>query len=316
MSWTVRAALVAAAVLVTLPASAADKVRMGVAAIYPPFAVPFAARELGFYKEKDLDVEITMYRGGGPTQEALAAGAADVITNSPPGAALAIKKGVKQKIVALGSTPTPHGWYIAVGKDSKITSLSQLDGKTIGVTAKGSSTDFFAQWAGAQGKAKVRSVPLGGAGLLPALKDSQIDAAVLFPPVSFRVAADGSAKLLVDLGKAMEPVLPDTWVATDAMINDRPDVLRRWLEANGKAIAHMQANKDWTIAFLAKWLDEKDPGVLNRSFEEMIKPLDPELKFQPEWVANSIKLAKLAGIDDVPEAKDIFVSRFVPVKYR
>ncbi len=225
MAWTIRAALAAMAAFAVVPAEAADKVRLGVAAVY----TPFAAKELGFYKDKDLDVEITMYRGGGPTQEALAAGAADVITNSPPGAALAIKKGIKQKIVALGSTPTPHGWYVAVPKGSTVTSLAQLDGKTIGVTAKASSTDFFAQWAGAQGKAKIRSIPLGGAGLLPALKGGQVDAAILYPPVSFRAEADGSVRILSDLGKEMEPVLPDTFVATDALIKDRPDVLRRWL---------------------------------------------------------------------------------------
>jgi NitT/TauT family transport system substrate-binding protein len=78
----------------------------------------------------------------------------------------------------------------------------------------------------------------------------------------------------------------------------------------------MQANRQWTINFLAKWQDEKDAAILERSYKEMILTLDPEMKFKPEWVANSIKLAKLAGIDDVPEAKDIFVTQFTPVKYR
>jgi NitT/TauT family transport system substrate-binding protein len=71
-------------------AHAADKVRVAVAAVYTPFAPIFAAQELGFYKEQGLEVEATVYRGGGPAQEAMAAGAADVLTNSPMGAALAI----------------------------------------------------------------------------------------------------------------------------------------------------------------------------------------------------------------------------------
>ena len=78
-------------------AEAAEKVRVGLSAPgYTPYAAVQAAEELGYYKAKGLDVEITIYRGGGAAQEALAAGAADVISFFPPGAAIAMLKGVKQ----------------------------------------------------------------------------------------------------------------------------------------------------------------------------------------------------------------------------
>ena len=61
-------------------ARAADTVRVGLAAVYPAYSIPYAAIELGFYKEKNLDVDITLFRGGPATQEALASGAIDVST--------------------------------------------------------------------------------------------------------------------------------------------------------------------------------------------------------------------------------------------
>ena len=175
----------------TLAAQAADKVRVAVATVYVPFAPIFVAQELGFYKEKNLEVEATVYRGGGPAQEAMAAGAADILTNSPMGAALAISKGIKQKVVAAGGTVTPGGWHIIVRKDSSIKSMKDLDGKKIGVTGKGSTTDFFALWAAKNANVKVQTIPLGGNGLLPAIKNSQVDAIVLWPTFSFR-ALQGS----------------------------------------------------------------------------------------------------------------------------
>ena len=55
-------------------AHAADSVRVGLAAVYPAYSIPNAAKELGFYKEKNLDVDITQFRGGPATQESIGFG--------------------------------------------------------------------------------------------------------------------------------------------------------------------------------------------------------------------------------------------------
>ena len=85
-------------------ADAQTTVRIGLAVPnYGPYAPVYAAEELGYYKENGIKAEITAYRGGGAAQEALAAGAADMINFFPPGVALAVKKGIKEKIVGIGS---------------------------------------------------------------------------------------------------------------------------------------------------------------------------------------------------------------------
>ena len=95
-------------------ASAQTTVRIGLAVSnYGPYAPVYVAEELGYYKENGVKVEVTAYRGGGAAQEALAAGAADMINFFPPGVALAVKKGIKEKIVGIGSS-TPNGWHIVV----------------------------------------------------------------------------------------------------------------------------------------------------------------------------------------------------------
>lgn len=160
-------------------ASAADTVRVGLAAVYPAYAIPYAANELGFYKEKNLDVQITQFRGGPATQEALASGAIDISTIAPGAAALAMAKGVQEKIVALSVPPTPEGWYILVPSASPIKSMADLNGKTVGVTQKGSLTDFWVQRAATKAGITVQTVPLGAPAVMPALKAKQVDAAIL-----------------------------------------------------------------------------------------------------------------------------------------
>src|SRR5262245_60337446 len=100
------AALLGAALVIAgaSGAGAQTTVRIGLAVpTYGPYAPVYAAEELGFYKENGIKAEITAYRGGAAGQEALAAGAADIISFFPPGAALAVKKGIKEKVVAIGS---------------------------------------------------------------------------------------------------------------------------------------------------------------------------------------------------------------------
>ncbi len=211
-------------------------------------------------------MEATVYRGGGPAQEAMAAGAADILTNSPMGAALAISKGIKQKVVAAGGTVTPGGWHIIVRKDANIKSMADLNGKKVGVTGKASTTDFFALWAAKNANVTVQTIPLGGNGLLPALKNNQVDAIVLWPSFSFRALNDPTLTGLVNLGKVMDPVVPDSVVASEEMIEKRPDVLKRYLQALMKAVDYMQKNADYTKKFLAKYASENDPDVLERAY--------------------------------------------------
>ena len=214
-------------------ARAADTVRVGLAAVYPAYAIPYAANELGFYKEKNLDVQITQFRGGPATQEALASGAIDISTIAPGAAALAIAKGVQEKIVALSVPPTPQGWYILVPTASSIKSMAELKGKTVGVTQKGSLTDFWVQRAAAKAGITVQAIPLGAPAVMPALKAKQVDAAILWPIFSYKGLADGDFRSISDLGATMEPSVSEGWAASNELIRNRPAVLRRWLEAKG-----------------------------------------------------------------------------------
>jgi len=290
-------------------AHAADKVRVGLAAVYPAYSIPYAAKELGFYKEKDLDVEITQFRGGPATQEALASGAIDVSTIAPAAAALAISKGVKEKIVALSVPPTPEGWYILVPTSSPIKNMAELNGKTVGVTQKGSLTDFWVQHAAQKAGITVRSIPLGAPAIMPALKAKQVDAAILWPVFSYKGLADGDFRSIDDLGATMEPSVSEGWAASNELMEKRPEVLRRWLEANAKAIVYMQSHEDWSIQFLTHYFDEKNKGAIKLVYDRFIKHINPDGVMKPEWIETALKLS---GKKLDPE--QIFSSKFTPIK--
>jgi len=307
----VSVALLAAA----MPAMAADQIRVGLAAVYPPYGVTYAAQELGFYKAKDLDVEITSFASGPVAQEALAAGSVDVVTISPPGAAVAINKGVAERIIAPTGDLTPEGWILAVPAASPIKTLADLAGKTVGISSKASTTDFLALWAARKAGITIRTIPLGTPGVLPALKAKQIDAAILWPLVSYRTTVDGEYRSIADFGKIMDPVLPDTWAASETAIKQKPDALRRWLQANSMAMVYMKKNEAWTLDFLKRYTSESDPRVLKMTFDTIIMGLRPDGTMDPQWMRNSLDLATTAGLTGLPGPDAIFAPGFTPITF-
>ena len=295
-------------------AQAGDSVHVGLAAVYPAYSIPYAAQELGFYKEKNLDVEVTQFKGGPATQEALASGAIDISTIAPGAAALAIAKGVQEKIVALSVPPTPQGWYILVPVSSPIKSMADLNGKTVGVTQKGSLTDFWVQRAAAQAKITVQTIPLGAPAVMPALKAKQVDAAILWPVFSYKGLADGDFRSIDDLGATFEPSVSEGWAATGDIIEKRPDVLRRWLEANAKTLAYMKTHEDWTIKFLKHYFDEQDDHVIKLVYDNFIKNISPDGVMKPEWMQASLDLAANANLGTKLTVEQVYSTKFTPVK--
>jgi len=309
-------AIIVVCLLVLACASAAHaqtSVKIGLAVPnYGPFAPVYAADELGYYKESGVAAEITAYRGGPAAQEALAAGAADIINFFPPGVALAVKKGIKEKVVGIGSAK-PLGWHIVVMATSPFRSAADIAGKKVGITAKGATTDFYALWAANRAGVKIETVPVGAPALIPTLKSGQIDVAVLNSPLSFRLIVPGEGRSLVDLGKEMEPTLPDVWVATQSLIDGNPKAVEGTLRAIYRATAHMKKNRAYGIEYLRKFTGEKDDKVVELEYDVVLAGRPTSARIEPPWVEASLALAALGGITDLPALPELFTDRFSAV---
>ena len=305
-----------AAVMLLLPRAgeAQSKVRIGLAVPnYPVYTPVYTANELGYFKENGLTVEITEYRGGPVAMEAAAAGAVDLFSAFPPTVGLAVKKGIKVKLVA-ANLPRPGGWHLMVLKDSPIRSLKDLAGKKVAITTKGGTTDHFALHAAAKAGVTIQTIPVGGGGLIPALKSRQVDAASLFDSLALRLLVSGEGRSLIDFGKEMEPTLPDSWAATQKFIDEQPQLLAASLKSIFKATAYMQRNRDYSLKYVKAFMKETDDQFVQAVYDVVIMALTTDGMIRPEWLESSMKLARFGGITDLPSNEEVFTGRFVPVK--
>jgi NitT/TauT family transport system substrate-binding protein len=296
-------------------APAQETVRIGLAVPHNAGYVQFyAAEALGFYQDAGVKPEITIYRGGAASQEAMSAGAADIITYFGAGVGLAASKGAKERIVG-AIDPTPHGWQFLVLANSPIKTLKDLDGKKVGVATKAGTADMFALWVADKGGAKVQTIPVGGGGMVPALRAGQVDAIAMFPGLSLQLVATGEARSLMDLGKEMEPTLPDVLVASQEMMDKRPQAVRSTLAAIYKTVNYLRTNRDWALKYLKDFTEEKDDKVNVLTYEQVVVPLSQDGIVKPEWITNSINIAaKVWGLDDLRRVKpdDIYTNAFLP----
>lgn len=293
-------------------ASAQETVRIALPTktYFPTIIAETALRQKLFEKE-GLKAELTVYRGGAEAFEAVAAGAADITLGSCAIVAAGINKGVKTKAIS-GSGLGYNGWFLMVKADSKIQNVSELAGKKVGITSAGSASDLLAKWTVADKKVNFTSVPLGGGGLVPNLLSGNVEAVVLYSPLSFKVLKDKSVRVLVDYGKEVPQHLSGVWLASDKMIAEKPAVVQKINNALFGAMLSLKADRAAAIKLIAE-IDEIPPEIAEAELDGNILKLSSTGEMKPEWVDRALDLAKLIGMKDLALASETYTTKFTPV---
>ncbi|MFG1478071.1 ABC transporter substrate-binding protein [Xanthobacter sp. V4C-4] len=158
------------------------------------------AERKGFFKEEGLDVSINDFGGGAKSLQALIGGSVDVVTGAYEHTIRMQAKGQDiVSVIELGRFP---GIVLVAGKDSGIKAVKDLKGRKVGVTAPGSSTNFFVNFLLAKDGLKPEDVSFvgvgGGASAVAQMKHGGIDAMANLDPVITKLESDGDVAILAD----------------------------------------------------------------------------------------------------------------------
>ena len=180
-------AVISAPALVPTSAWAQSKVTIavggGACLCYLPTVL---AKQLGEYEKAGLAVELVDLKGGSDALKAVLGGSADVVSGYFDHCVnLAAKH---QELVAFVVYDRYPGLVLVVSPShtADIKSVKDLAGKKVGVSAPGSSTDFFLKYLLKKNGVDPASVAVIGVGLggtsVAAMEQGQIDAAVMLDP--------------------------------------------------------------------------------------------------------------------------------------
>jgi NitT/TauT family transport system substrate-binding protein len=137
--------------------------------------------------------------------------------------------------------------YYFVPADSAIKSFKDLDGKTVGVARLGSSSESVGGMLAKQNNVQPKFTPTGGtAATFTQVMTKQVDAAWCVFPIFLDQIESGKIRV-ISLGRDAPGISGETTrvsIASKALIEKRPEVLRRFLRAYRKTIDHAYASDD------------------------------------------------------------------------
>ena len=319
MSFTRRHVLTtmtAAALLGTsIMAQAADTVRIGLPTkTYWPTTIAETAVKQKLFEKEGITAELTIYRGGAETFEAMAAGAADLILDATSLAAAGRKKGVMSKVVA-NAAMGYYGWQLMVLAKSTA-EVKDLNTKKVAITSAGSGSDLLALWTIQDKKIDFTRVPVGGGGLVPNLLAGNVDAAVVYSPLSFQIAKSGEARTILDYSKEVPPNLAAGWIVLDKYAQEKPVLVQKTLNALYGALMFMRANKDATVKLISE-LYEIPAEIAAFEYDATIMHLETDGGMSgpkmPEQVQLALDMAKAGGMKDLAPAAEVISTQFNPV---
>jgi NitT/TauT family transport system substrate-binding protein len=308
-------ASLAAATLLTTPALAQETIRVGLPTkTYWPTTVAETAVRQKLFEKEGIKAELTIYRSGAETFEGMAAGAADIILDPPSLVSAGRKKGVMSRIVA-NATMGNFGWQLMVPTKSTL-DVKDLNGKKVAITAAGSGSDILALWTIQDRKIDFTRVPVGGGGLVPNLLAGNVDAAVVYSPLSFQIAKSGEAKTILDYAKAVPPNLTSGWIVLDKFAAEKPALVQKAVNALYGAVAFMRANKEATVKLIAD-LYEMPAEIAALEYENTIMKLETDGNMAAPNVMDAVQLsldlAKLGGLKDIVPPAEVISTQFKPV---
>jgi NitT/TauT family transport system substrate-binding protein len=228
-------ALVTAAVTAsTMPARAATSpaLRAGTGGV-EEFALPFYAIQKGFFRDAGLNVELSMFTGGGLVTQAVLGGALDFGVTNSGSVSSAHARGLPLYLLAPGglysqAAPIAHA---IVAKESAINDAAGLNGKTVAVTTLNDMIQAAAMaWMEKRGgdPKSVRWFELTSSQMAPGILAGRLDGAIIVEPaytaIKDQVKAIGLPYEAVNNGR---PFQTTGVIANKAWVDANPDLARR-----------------------------------------------------------------------------------------
>lgn len=277
------AAMLAAFTFGALPAFAADK--LTVQLDWLPGgdkAAPYVGVQEGFFAAEGLDVTIAPGRGSSDALTKVATGSAEIATGGLSALLQAAAEGpVPVKAIYSVYTKQPDAMFIVKGAGP--TTIKALKGKTVGTATFSSSNAIWPLILSLNGltpsDVNLLKVDVGALG--PMLASGKVDATINWVTV-----APATEAVLKEAGKSLDVVPWSNYgltgyglclFASDKILAEKPDAIKRFLRAYAKANALAMADPAKAAADLHKMAPEVDAATAAAQFASSIPLMKNEI---------------------------------------
>jgi len=288
-----RVALAGLGTALALPAlhtaRAADKLRVGkaVAEVYGYIPLDVGMQH-GIFVRHGVEIEEIIFAGGTKMAQAVVAGAVDFSLSSGPEMQLIAKGAPEIAVATICESAAFMG--ISVGSGFSGNGIDSLKGKKIGITSTGSLTEWLVMalnlsqgWSGAD---RAVAVPIGGSptAAFAALKTGAIDADVGGTSTGYQLEETKAGRLLIDCSTYVKSIELFTIFASNAIAEQNPDAVRRFLKGWFESVAFMKAHRAETTPIAAKTTGYTT-GVSERMYDTLMTKFSTTGRFDKQALA-------------------------------
>ena len=297
-------------------ADAADTLRVGRSPgflfAYTPLDVGIAK---GFFTKRDLEIQTIDFEGAAKMDAGLVAGSIDISLGSPMGMAMVVKGMPATGIAVIAGPMLEFG--VIVPYDSPAKTLDDLKGKTLGIATKGSITEWVAlELARVKGWGldgiKLTSLGSGSGATAAALKAHLVDGLIGNATTGMVLEREKRARLIGTGADFVAHFMAHEMYATNAILHDKPDAVRRFVRSWLEAVAYMRANRDETIriARTATGLNETDQAL---EYDRLMPGISATGRFDSKDIARiGQSYVELHLLDKEPEMTRLYTDEFLP----
>lgn len=311
--------------LLAPPARALDGVKLALSWVPTGRDAGFyVALDRGHYREQGLDVAILRGNGSGDTVKRVAIGSEEFGFADATAVIVGRAQGLRTRLVAMIHDKSLFGVYSLTS--AGIRTPKDLEGKRIGSPPKSATRTVFPAFAGVNGLdlTRIEWVDMTNAAMVPSVLAGRVDAILIFANEfpSLRQAAAKQGKtatglLFSDYGV---DVYSNGVIASDQTIQERPDLVRRFVRATMQGMAWAVEHPDDAARIFVKHNPANDEGLALEYWKIAVAHLvTPETRQAGLGVMSRAKMEAtrdlIARYETLPArvtTEELFTNEFVP----
>jgi len=269
-------------------------------------AALFVANATNMYKDAGINVELHEYNNGGDLMSAMASGDLDVGYVGISPAVSSISKGVPVKIVS-GAQNEGSG---LVAHDSSITSIKDLNGKTIATPGEASIQNVLLKYDLKKNSMDTNSVKSPGmkvSSMNDALKTGKIDAMLTYEPYVSISEKVNNQKVIEKSGDIIPNHPCCVVVMSDAFISQHSQQAKDILKIHKDATQKLIDNPEESVQYLPdNIVPDKEVEKQSLSQIKWVNGLDDDYKTNVE---NFLNIEKDLGIiNQIPSETQLYAT--------
>ncbi len=305
-----------------VPAMAQEKIK--VALNWFPVgdhAAYWVALEKGYFSDRGLDVTLENSKGSGDSSAKVDTGAADVgLADS--GVVIASRaRGTTIKIVGMVFDKTPLNIFSS--KENPVTNPKDLEGKTIGAPPGDGQRQVWPAFAKANNidESKVTWVNIEPAAKIAALAEKRVDTVADYTtglPLYEKPMGQGNVVMMPWSEHGFD-MYSMSIIASDKTMTERPEALKKFLEAAYMGWRDVMANPDEAMAIFKKRVPEIDEVLIGANLRMGLQLMDTERYrengigwIEEEKMCTSVDLVNTyMGLPKEVSCQEVFTTEFL-----